>query len=347
MIEKKDDHPIRTKQMLPDDEMKVLSFFKENLGEYDRFARYWRWRDESVAISKGERAVVTVDSVLGVIGCVGIVPVDIKLAQKGIKTSWQQDSLVSLSARGKGIGKELVVQGGEGWEIILAKGTSTSMYRLRKSLGYRDVPNSNYLLRVCRFGEIQGMAVKKIGFFILRFWSLLLGYPKLKQKISIQKIDEFDDSFDELANAVTAKNIIRPTKGKDFLNWRYTKCPGREYTILKASSSKTRGAILLNCIGNKSDEGWIVDMLCKSNDKDCAFALIQAAMSFFKENKVSRIWCFSTHPAARKWFYRFGFVSTNQSPKFTYFTTNKKLQEKLSGCHWNFWHGDGDIELYQ
>jgi hypothetical protein len=339
--------PVKLMQMIPEIEEEFFYFFRKNLDNYDYFSRYWKWRNDNSLVSKGEGAVIAKDENIGIIGCVGIAPVEVCFAREEIRTSWQQDSLVSSSARGMGVGKKLVLMANKDCELNLAKGTSSSMYGLRKSLGYKDVPNSNYLLRVCHFKWFQGGVAKKIIFLILRFWSLFLSYPKLKQNFSIQKIDEFDDSFDELAELVVEENTIRPNKGKDFLNWRYTKCPGKKYTILKAGSSKTCGAIFLNCSGNGSDEGWIVDMVCKSNDMDCVFALVHAAMSFFKENHISRIWCFATHPLIRKWFYRFGFVPTNKSPKFTYFTGNTKLQEKLSGCHWDFWHGDGDIELYQ
>ncbi len=333
--------------MNKEDEAELFTFFQENLDEYKRFHRYWDWRQKSQPVSKGENAVLAHHNSHGLIGCIGIVPVELRYSDKTIKTSWQQDSLVSPSARGMGIGKKLIIQGGKGWELTLAKGTSSPMYGLRKKLGYQDVPNSNYLIRVCNSWKTQGSLIKKILFHMLRLLNVLLIQPVQKQKIDIRQIDSFDNSFDDLADSLSSENTLRPRKGKDYLNWRYCMCPDKRYIIFKVGIEKARGAIIINCIGPESDEGWIVDMICKSKDKGCAYALIQTAILYFKKKQVSRIWCFATHPAARKWFFRFGFIPTNKSPRFTYSVRNNDVKYNLSLCDWDFWHGDGDIELYQ
>lgn len=338
--------PTEIKWMNPDDENDLLAFYKSNLDEYDRFACYWEWRKENLPFSMTEKALMAVHETTKIVGCVGLVPVDICLPDKAISACWQQDSMVSSSVRGQGIGKKLVEKAHDGCDLTLAKGTSTAMYGLRKALGYKDVPRSNYMIRVCRSKGIQGSIMKKSLFNVLGLWSKLFFFPKKNQKITVQQINEFDDSFDDLDAAFIGDNTLRLRKGKDYLNWRYTRCPGKEYTLFKAGLENTRGAIIVNCTGPESDEGWVVDMICDNKDRDCAYALIRAAISYFNDNQVSRIWCFATHPNARKWFYRFGFATTNQSPRFTYHAVDKKLQETLSGCHWDFWHGDGDVELY-
>ena len=340
-------NPIEIKLMSQSDETALLAFLKHNLKEYERFVRCWEWRKENLPFSLEEKAVIAVDERLGIAGCVGIAPVEIRLSGKEINAAWQQDSMVSPSVRGRGIGKKLVIHGSEGFNLSLAKGTSNAMYGLRKALGYKDVSHSNYMIRVCRSKAIQGSIVKKSLFHVLGLLSMMFPFPKINQKINVHQINEFDDSFDKLDAALIDDNTLRPRKGKDYLNWRYTRCPVKQYTILKAGSENARGAIIVNCIGPESDEGWIVDMICDNKDRDCAYALIQAAISYFNDNRVSRIWCFATHPDARRWFYRFGFLPTNRSPRFTYLALDTEVQQRIGICRWDFWHGDGDIELYQ
>jgi hypothetical protein len=88
-------------------------------------------------------------------------------------------------------------------------------------------------------------------------------------------------------------------------------------------------------------------MICAAVDDDCAHALIGEGLRHFRQNNASRIYVFATLPEARKWFRRFGFVPTGRSPRFTYKVYGEVVHSAaLAGCHWDFWHGDGDVELY-
>lgn len=334
-------------EMAPHDEAAVLSFYTQNLKESVRFSRFWQWRKESPSTSMKEKFLVSFGQNQIIEGCLGLVPVTISFAGRNIKGVWQQDSLVSSKSRGRGVGKKLVTKGNAICELALAKGTSQAMYGLRKKMGYMDVPHSNLLIRVCRLRGSHGSILKKLLLMLPGIWAIFFPFPSNSKLISVSEIQEFDESFDDLDRAMINGNTIRPYKGKDYLNWRYTLCPDKSYTVLKAGNGKALGAIVLSFSGNGYDEGWIVDMICGFDDTTTAYALIHGAICHFNNRKTSRIWCFATHPGARKWLFRFGFLPTSRSPKFTCFTKDKELKQKLSRCNWDFWHGDGDIELYQ
>ena len=105
---------------------------------------------------------------------------------------------------------------------------------------------------------------------------------------------------------------------------------------------------MVNICGDTADEGWIVDLVCGSDDTQCAYILLKEAITYLEANGVSRIWAFATLPAARKWLCRCGFIPTNRTPHFTFRIENKELDSsKLTNAAWDFWHGDGDLELYQ
>lgn len=331
----------------PGGEADFLSFMQENLDKWERFRSFWQWRQENKEVSGGETAAIAKEKG-EVVGCVGIVPVSLNFQGSQIKASWQQDSLVSPSMRGKGLGKKLVNKGMIGWNLVIAKGTSKAMYGLRKSLGFIDVPNSDYLVRICKARPLNGKLLERIGEHIMFIWKSLLLMPKIDGDIRIQSVDIFDKSFDALADEFSRDNVLRPYKDSVYLNWRYFKCPVKEYKVFRAGEDKARGAIVLNISGDKSDEGWIVDFVCSSGDKRCAYTLIRKAIMYFEKQNVSRIWVFATLSLARKCLFRFGFLPTDKTPKFTYkIMDNSLYSQSISDALWDFWHGDGDIELYQ
>ena len=337
---------VQLKRLSRSRETAFLSFMRNHMGDYKTFEQCWQWRKDSNVEYHQETIVAAYGEDQEILGCIGIVPADIRCNGNKIHASWQQDSLVSPLARGLGVGKKLVKKGQDDFRLVVAKGTSRAMYGLRKSLGYNDVPCSTYMLNVC--GLPAGISIQKsVAFGILKLWGKVIPCPKKTEKMSIRSITHFGADMDDLAAVLSSENVIRPYKGKDYLNERYGACPGKKYTILGAYDQTTRGCIVLNISGQDKDEGWIVDMMCGSHDSSCAYALIRAALDFFNHHQVSRVWCFATFPPARRWFYRFGFVATNRSPRFTWFSDHTETKDMASQTAWDFWHGDGDIEFYQ
>jgi hypothetical protein len=245
--------------------------------------------------------------------------------------------------RGKGIGRQLINKASQGFELVLAKGTSASMYTLRKSADFKDVPNVNYLIRVEKPRPLEGRIWEGMAEHLIARWHLLMPRPQIDKNIEIHEIDAFDPSFDTLATSLSQEKILHIFKDQKYLNWRYFQCPGKHYKIFRAGGKEARGAIVISISGDK--EGWIVDLVCSSTDRNCIDALLTRAIDHFKDSRVARIWVFSTLPAVRKRLYRFGFLKTIKSPRFTYAWSDTASQNPCIS-QWDFWHGDGDIELY-
>ena len=329
------------------DKKRQLKFLSSNLTRWEQFRSIWDWRQKGLPHSGGETAVIAMQQ-KDIVGCVGIVPTDVTLNGTRIKASWQQDSLVAPSMRGRGLGKRLVNEGTKGWDLVMAKGTNKPMYGLRKSLGFLDVPNSDYLVKVCKPRPKAENLKKRLAEYVLSLWNKVLPMPKGDSTLKIQEIEMFDPSFDVLSDKLHKDHVVRTFKGHDYLNWRYFQCPRKEYKVFRAGGNQADGAIVLNITGSESDEGWIVDLICPSSDYQCAYSLLNAAVNYFEAQGVSRCWVFATLPAARKWLYRFGYLPTKRTPRFTYRVQQKYLNEKsIDSAKWDFWHGDGDLELYQ
>jgi GNAT superfamily N-acetyltransferase len=337
---------IEIRMMRPEEEPDLLAFMKANLDTWDKFEKLWKWRQDLREISGGETAAIAKKDGK-IVGCVGIVPAAVTVKGHRINASWQQDSLVSPAMRGKGLGKSVVNKAAEGWNMAMAKGTSGPMYGLRRKLGFRDVPNSDYLVRVNKVRTQYSKFRDRVAESLLICWKTLLPLPKGNLSLEIKRVASFDKTFDRLAEQLSNERVLRLHKGQAYLNWRYFQCPGKQYKVFRAGETHTMGAIVLSISGAKADEGWIVDLICSSRDKGTGYALLNKAMRHFEDQNVCRIWAFATLPAARKWLFRFGFLPTNRTPRFTYKVIRNDCEQiGIYRVSWDFWHCDGDIELY-
>ena len=318
-----------------EEEQALLDFFASNLDKFERFHTLWEWR--KIGTPNWSAAIADVHG--SIVGCVGVLPAAVVVEGYQVRASWQQDSLVAPAMRRRGVGKELVSEGSAGWDLVLAKGTSKPMYALRKSVGFRDVPNSTYLIREHRPRPADETHIP-------------LGSPKrpLPQnfsRIPVDPVDAFDQSFNLLAEQMSKEDIVRLYKGQTYLNWRYFECPRGGYQVFRAGEQEARGAIVLSIPGSRHDEGWIVDLICRKDDRVCAINLLHTAMYYFDRQDVLRVFAFATLQAAREWLYHVGFISTTHSPRFTYHLSKLCASCTQIARHpWDFWHGDGDVELY-
>lgn len=320
----------------------ILKFYEKNLGSWKQFIKFWDWRQNQNPYQREPKAVTAKEGGK-IVGCMSVNAVLLAVGDRRISASWQQDSLVLRSMQGKGIGRKLIREANKNFEMNLAKGTSKSMYALRKSSGYQDVPNTNCLVRIEKPRPLKGRTQEGIAEHLIAQWRLFMPRLRINKDIYVHEINSFDASFDNLAVLLAKEKIRRIFKDRKYLAWRYFQCPGKSYTIFRAGGKEARGAIVINTTGD--GEGWIVDLISLSSDRQCIDALLAKAVNHFKTNRIARIWVFATLGSTRKRLYRFGFLPTPNNPRFTY-AWNGDSSGALGVKLWDFWHGDGDIELY-
>lgn len=328
-------------------EDRLLNFFRDQLPAYHRFAELWAWRKDGLPASGGESAAVAIYRG-DIVGAIGIVPVRLMVSGHSIQACWQQDSLVSPAMRGKGVGKKLVEEAAKGFDLVMAKGTSDAMYRLRKSLGFKDVMNGELMVRVLqpRFDRTIDWKTRIVEFLLFGWGTTVDAIQRNKSKSteSVSPISRFDSTFDDVAQRCANGLVVRPWKDSNYLNWRYSCCPGRDYRILQHSGKNLSDVMVLNRTG---DEGWIVDYVYSPEGSAGFASLLARGLNEFRTSGVRRAYAFSTHSEIRRQLRQFGFISTGRSPRFTYRTrSGSKLGSYLSSHPWDFWHGDGDVELY-
>jgi hypothetical protein len=278
---------------------------------------------------------------------VNTVPVALTYKGKTIRVARQQDSVVDPAMRGRGVGKKLVNAGAKDYEMVIAKGTSDVMYVLRKSAGFTDVANSNHLIQVISPFPKGESIRKKAGFLVLYGLCFLKRRSHIKTGLTAKQVTEFNKDFDVLGKNLSNNDEIRLRKDHSYLNWRYFQCPERSYVVFRVEDeNKLRGAVVLKASRSPGETAWIVDMICDSKDETCINECLNAV---FKQAIISRaadIRVFSTSNYIRPVLFKRGFIETNRTPRFTYRIEKEDLGFEPEKAEWNFWHGDGDVELY-
>jgi GNAT superfamily N-acetyltransferase len=289
-----------------------------------------------------------------VVGAINVVPQPLIIGETVVNAAWHADSVVDSAFRGQGIGRELITQSADGYDVVLAKGTSPTMYGLRKSCGYRDVARSNYLVKVLaanRFGRstkhhLYGLALRGIA---------LKQRRRQPTSLRTQQLEEFGRDFDALSTSPRRRSEVRLAKDSTFLNWRYRACPGRNYVLVGLLGAGQTGAGVVNVelthrMGPAPEyAAWIVDLICDDSQASVIVALIRECVAQCRAAGAGSVFTFATSERVRTCLRREGFVETQQTPQFTYRLgkQNVELERRLrDDLSWSFCHGDCDNELY-
>ncbi len=137
------------------------------------------------------------------------------------------------------------------------------------------------------------------GMPIMRMFSLLgwVVQPFLGLKtnaartvnLDIHPIDTFDQSFDRLWHNMEQRRTLSLVKDAEFLNWRYVKCPDRNYSRLAAYEARElKGFIVLRTTSTNRD-GFIFELQALNDDKDTLKALLANAIQGMKKQRVGLV----------------------------------------------------------
>jgi hypothetical protein len=280
-----------------------------------------------------------------IIGAVNVVRVPLTLAGRPIEAAWQQDTVVHPGWRGRGVGRRLVEAGAAGWDLSLGKGTAEPMYHLKRNSGFADAPHVNYLARVLAPVTRRGSVARRISFPFLFAAVKLRRQDHVRTGLTSRVLGEFDARFDALDETLVAAGSLAPRKDRTYLSWRYLTRADRRYRIIAAEDGpRLRGAVVLRAGSVPTGDAWIVDLVCDPGDVDAIDELLNAAFLELRRSGAGCVRAFASSGQARARLLGRGFMQTRETPRFT-FRARPGLD--LSGADWNFWHGDGDTELYR
>jgi GNAT superfamily N-acetyltransferase len=152
----------------------------------------------------------------------------------------------------------------------------------------------------------------------------------IDNNITVERIDRFDESFDDLYDEVSKHYSFIQVKNRQYLNWRYSDPRTGEFEkIVAYENGKAIGYIVLGINRYVADyhQGYIVDLLAPPTRNDVAVRLVSEAMKYFNEHGVNIIQFFSAkgHPYENI-LKRFGFLDSRIKLNL-YYNTYGELDE--------------------
>ena len=324
------------------DELEAVAFLWREMNP--RINELYRWRDQAREHSGGNGAwIVTHDG--EIVAAMNSMPFSIAMNGRFMQAAWQLDSFVRPKMRRRGLATCMIAEVAPQATLLCASGTATSMYRARLKAGFRDLPGASYFVCALRPWH-KGASSARVLRLSLGFgwsWAHRKATPS---NIKVVEGEEFTEEFDELAGRVSRLNVLTPVKYAGYLQWRYGQRPGCSYSVLLAHErGGLRAALVLR---NPSGGGiaWIVDYLGDPGDYAALDALLQAAREKLYRAGAACIWTFATSSRVCARLQRAGYLRSHLKPNFTYRLRHKGAFDP-EVVEWNFYQGDGDLDLYE
>lgn len=321
----------------------LMEYYAQRLRD-PKAKSYFTWRD---ALGMNDPVV----ALLGgrIVGTVNITRCCLAGGGRTFEGGFQQDSIVDSNLRGQGIGGRLIDLAADGYKIVLAKGTSPAMYGLRKKRGFADVPRATYLAKALRPWQTKGRLTRRVAQPLLYLHGAIrASFVDFPNHIQIRRTNTFGATYDRLADELKTLPVLGIMKDCRYLIWRYLQCPERRYLILEAvdGHGSPEGAVILRPPETVGGSAWLVDLVAHPKRPAVITALIRSAVHEARTGGAATLFAFATARVFRKAMKQLGFVDIRESPRFTYRAEGDWSAWESSTVEWNFWHGDGDTELY-
>jgi GNAT superfamily N-acetyltransferase len=280
---------------------------------------YWEWKYTDNRWGSHYSYVAEHDG--KVIGFVGGMAWQLTL--EGLDTPGAQvaDLIVDPAWRRKGIFYKLSARNmeeistGTAWGYGVTNRISHKIYKNRYE-GYQDfrphkiqkILNIRPFLREYLKG---GARVKpaELG-RLLRKFSIPRREMRPPCDLELEEITSFDERFDDLWSRVRKDFRIISTRDRKHLNWRYSRNPRFDYTVLAATEKgRVTGYIVLRIEQTpRIGRGFIVDFLADASHEATAPFLIGESLTFFRRRRVAVVntWMFE-HCWPYDVFASFGF----------------------------------------
>lgn len=128
-------------------------------------------------------------------------------------------------------------------------------------------------------------------------------------ELNIRRVENFDNTFDELWSAIENNRIIAVVKDALYLNWRFAKHPCRRYECLTAyREHKLEGFVVFYVA--QQHKAYILELLARDDNPAIMKALLTRAFEELKTQGVGLIWAsFSPYSQAAAVLNELGFKS--------------------------------------
>jgi hypothetical protein len=170
--------------------------------------------------------------------------------------------------------------------------------------------------------------------------------------LEVEKIDAFDDSFDDLFERISAVVPCLPEKDAAFLRWRYG--PGSPQDPVTALGVRNGGRLLGYAVlrdASKGQDGYVLDLMALPGRRDVARALLRETARHFREVGVQiiRYRFVDSATAARSGdLARLGYIPRKGRRNYLLvkFADAGKHEMALDLANWSYNLGDGEASFW-
>lgn len=317
-----------------------------------------------------------------VTGMIGAVPTVLYVHGRPEPAVCMVDFVINPGARGGGLGSKLAgdmtkdVMDMGAWVIALGvRGVHESVeYYVLKKKGYQDMGYVPTFFRILDYQtclkQVRVMDKKKGARFLRNVLAaarapgillqtgdaLFLKKKEILYGRTVSMAQEFDPSLDEVWAGMKKKIPYVPQRDKEALAWRFSRCPVKTYTILRAEDSKGKvvgyavyrtGDLVEHEILGTMRVGTLVDMVADPEDSETMAALIAKVLDGWRGEKCAAAIASFSYLPAQKMLLRMGFRETSSSLLTMIKPPPSREDESLGNALQAWWlsRKDSDLDL--
>ncbi|MDC3416704.1 GNAT family N-acetyltransferase [Aquibacillus salsiterrae] len=337
------------------DEGQIQALFTKVFNK-QRSMEEWQWKYIN-APGKDNPWILVFEEKEAILGHIALWVFEVYVDGEMKKAGLRIDTMVDPAARGKGIYRELN-------EAMIEKAKASGISILH---GF-PAPKAKELL----LQYTDGVYVTDISryYMVLEPWKIAATITKIIKPFTIldglyrmyrlrkvklhlptgylfEAVEQCDARFDVLADKTKMLKPVMMKRDASYLNWRYVKRPGHNYTIFTlVKDEELQGYIVVKkeTMKKKTGElslGYVVDWLAIDDEKNWEY-LIQGALTYLKDTDLIQAWSFPANQMVPKMHY-FGLKERDRPMPFIvhHLDTDETV---LDAANW--WYTQGDVDSF-
>lgn len=323
--------------------------FGEALTESSR--RRWTWQYHENPSAAGEPAIWVARDGGQALGQYASMPVRLGWGGREVRSSWGMDVFLKEAARGRGIGAQLFDTWRNSVDVALGLGLTPSSYGLFKKMRYTDVGPVPFFVKMMdaravarrRFGTPGAVAAP---LFALGWRLRHPERPLRDTSLAVTAASDFTPAYDALWARAGGAWTMCVRRDRAYLNWKYRRCPTREYAIDEAR----RGETLAGFAVSRHEDyrglriGWLVDCFAARDDDAARDALLGAVLARFRRSHVARVQAFAMSAPLARSLQRLGFRGATSPMQFCVSARVPSDDVFADPGGWHVVFGDSDMD---
>lgn len=284
----------------------------------------------------------------------GAIPVNLKVKDETIQTSYLVETMVLEEYRAKAVGSYITIRIGEELPFALSLGQTAQVRKILEGLGWKNVLPLNtatFLIRPEQVlkGKLPGPLRHAAGAGVrIRNLTMTTALPSGWQR---REIERFDVTHDRLWEAMSTTVGCCVVRDASYLNWKYVEQPGQHFIRLEILQNSEPVAMAILKLTEPDQNyryrrAFLLDVVARLDDSEQLQNVVRAAIQAAREAGADSLTCLHSHPALTQALKASGFLMREPT---RYLLVLPGLPHHLRAdvlveANWLVTHGDSDID---